>query len=182
LATALGLVNWNFNWSLIQTTSAATSGTIFATSIWLPFGKTIGTVRMICGTAASGTAITAGYMGLATPTNIVAQTATLGTAAASYPIGPLAGTLTAPYVTNATDSPTGLYYVLLLLNGTFGTTQPAYGRNNGNISMNQNPVTGSQVSGIQWGNVSTAATVLPTNGSALTFNATAGAGFAVGCS
>jgi len=179
LATALGLVNWNFNFQTNITQTTPTSQTIYASGIWLPFGKSVGHVIMGVAQAASGTAITAGYMGLASPTAIIAQTASLGSTSAAYPSGYLSGALTAPYVPNATDSPLGLYYVLLLLNGTFGTTQPGFLRGNGNTGLVVNPATNSSATNLLSATVGTGQATLPANGTALTFMNTNGVSFGV---
>lgn len=178
LATALGLVNWNQNWTAFGNNFAPTSGTIYATAIWLPFGVSVGHVSMACSVAASGTAITAGYLGLCSPTKMVAQTNTLGSAASSYPISPLVGALTTIYTPSAADSATGLYYVLLLLNGTFGTTQPQFLRGASNGASVSPMVSGGNPLA---GNIGIGQTVLPANGASVAVSFSSGASFAVAC-
>lgn len=181
LAVALGLVNWNANWGTFTSTLAPTSQTIFATAIWLPFGRPITRLSTLCTVAASGTAITGGFMGLCSPTTMVAQSANIGTAAASYPVGPLvvpfAGSVLT-YSPNATDSATGIYYVLVLLNGTFGTTQPTFARGNGTGAAGLSPSGGTL---IQFGNAGTGVATLPANAAAVTLTAAGQTPFAVGC-
>lgn len=176
-AVALGLINWNTPWGNLTNTTTVTSGTIFVSGLWLPFGVPVGHVSTLLETAAAGTAITAGYMGLCAPTKMVAQSASLGTAAASYPAGPLFAALTAQYTPVPADSATGFFYVVMLLNGTFGTTQPTVARGNVNAPSAANPAGGSL---LQYGTAGTAQTVLPSNGSAVTIVGTSGMYFAAG--
>jgi len=181
LAVALGLVNWNYNWAATSNNSAPTSQTIYAEAIWLPFGRSITHLSMLISTAAAGTAITAGYMGLCSPTTMIAQTASIGTASSAYPSGALvkslAGSVTS-YVPNPGDSPTGLYYVMLLLNGTFGGTQPTFIRGATNSTgQGASPSGGANPLSATAG---TGQATLPANGAAITLT-TPGYGFVVGC-
>jgi hypothetical protein len=110
---------------------------------------------------------------------MVAQTATLGTAATSYPAGPIVGALSGTvttYTPSAADSPLGLYYVLILLNGTFGTTQPTFARGDGTGAAST-PIVGTAQ---QWGNLGAGQATLPANGAAVTFSGSL-APFAVAC-
>jgi len=179
LAKAFGLVNWNANWGTFPNNGAPTSQLIYATPIWLPFGVPISKVATLIEVAAVGTAITGGYMGVCSPTTMIAQTANIGTAAASYPTGPLvkalSGSVTS-YTPTPADSSTGLYYVLLLLNGTFGTTQPTF-------ALSSQTATYSSPSGGTFPGAATAGsaqTVLPANGAAVTLTAS-NRTYAVGC-
>lgn len=180
LAVSLGLANWNANWCAASGQAAPTSQTIYAAAIWLPFGRAITKTSMLCGVAAAGTAITGGFMGLCSPTNMIAQSANIGTASSAYPIGPLvapfAGSVTS-YIPNPTDSPTGLYYVMLLLNGTFGSTQPQFQRGPNTNGIGGSP---SGSGSIAFGTAGTGQSALPSNAAAVTL--TAGAvGWVVGC-
>lgn len=129
LAVALGYVNWAYHPAAIATQQAFTSQTIYAQALYLPPGTAISLISLVVGTAAVGTTPTGFFVGIASPTTMLAQSANLATSASLTTLG--RQTFACSYTPSLADSANGLYYVLALLNGAFGTTQPQFGRGAG---------------------------------------------------
>lgn len=166
LATALGYKGWTFNTQVNGAGLALTSQEIDAYAIWLPHGAVISNVLLNVQTAGSGVAPTGFFAGLASPTAMVAQSANLASSSSLTTLGIQAFPLSSPYTTNPTDSPTGLYYVVLLQNGAFTVTNVAIARTVTVIGYGLNhPL---------WGVLGTAQTALPANGAAISFTGAAG--------
>lgn len=163
LAAALGFVNWSSNPDNSQTTTALTSGTIYAVSLWLPAGKACTGIALPLHTAAAGTAPTGVYAGLSTNSVMEAQSSNLHSSSELTSTG----WAQLPFSATYTPSVAGLYYALILINGTFGTTQPAFLRGSNTGVFN------STLSGQSplCGNIGTSQTVLPSNAAAVTLAA-----------
>jgi hypothetical protein len=175
LAKALGYINWNFGPSMAQGGSATTSQRGDVVALWLPHSTVITNVCLTVTTAGAGTAPTGFYVGLATAAKIVAQSANLNASALLTSTGTKQFALSSTYTTNTTDSASGLYYVLILQNGAFATTPVQFLR--GNAAT----IPGG-VSNPAFGNIGTALTTPPANGTAITIATTAGIGWQVGVS
>lgn len=175
LARALGYINWNYNSAAGGSGNVPTSQRIDAVAIWLPAGTAINNINLNVTTAAAGTAPTGFYVGLTSAAKVVAQSSNLNSNAVLTSTGAKSFPLSATYTTSLTDSPSGLYYVLILLNGAFGTTNPAFMRANGSTP-------GTAPSGPSFGNIGTGQATIPANGTAVTLSAAAGLGWHVGVS
>lgn len=177
LAVALGYAAWNFNPTSSSASAATASQTIYAMGIWLPPGITVTGVVLPVITAAAGTKPTAFYAGLCTATKMVAQSADVSGASgvpfAAAGLNQIAFSST--YTTNPTDSATGLYYVCVLQNGSWGTTQPAFERGSTGVVLGaltgKNPLIGS---------LGTGQATFASNGSAVTVGSAAAIAFCVG--
>lgn len=129
LAVATGHLNWNYTPVLSTSTVALGGNAILAQSIYLAPSTVITGMVLRVTTAAAGTKPTGFFVGLATPAKMVAQSNDLS-GAAGVPLaatGPTKLAFNATYTTNAVDSPLGIYYVCVLQNGSWGTTQPKVG-------------------------------------------------------
>jgi hypothetical protein len=123
LRAGLGFQTWNYP-PLFDVTANRTpiSQTIYAVAVPYKAGQVVRNIVWNVSTAAAGTNVTGMYVGIADASgNLLAISANTNTAAA-WPLGLPATALTAPYVIPAD----GIYYHLLLQNGTFGTTQPTF--------------------------------------------------------
>lgn len=174
-AVALGYINWNFPTAAVAGVSALTSGERYAASIYLPPGKVVTNICLKISQAGSGTVPTSFFVGLCSATTMLAQSSNLNSSSLLTSIGAKQFPLNATYTTNSTDSPLGLYYALVLEVGAFATTPV-------NFVRGQVTTAGFEINGgVDFGNIGTSQTVLPTNGAAVTLN-TAGLGLWVGVS
>lgn len=178
LAVALGYKNWNYNPSLAASASAFATQTIYAIAVYLPPGTTVTGVALDVLTAGVGVSPTGFFVGLASPAAMVAQSGNIigaGAEAGLKAQGRAQLPFTAPYVTNNVDSPTGLYYIIVLENGAYATTPLAVGRgvNNagsGNALGAANPLQAT---------IGVGQIALPANGNAIAL-AASGIGFHAG--
>lgn len=155
---AHGLQSWNYDPGMANGTSAPTQGVVYAVGVPYNQGQVVTYLNWYTAVAASGTAPTHIFCGIADSTGkMLAQTgeekANAGWAIASNAVRT---TLTAPY----TIPSTGLYYHVFLQVGAFSVTQPTLNRVTGaptfpNASLQQ--ATGA----------TTAQAALPANGSTL---------------
>ena len=151
-----GVVSWNFNPINSTNTSSCTSQTIYATAVPYRAGQVVTNIGYGVGTAASGTNPTGVFVGLCNATTVLAQSANLNANVGWQSVQLVAFALTAPFTITAD----GLYYHLLLVNGTWGTTQAQMSRgilNYFNLGTPFIAATGG-----------TAATTLPANNAAIT--------------
>lgn len=181
-AVGLGYVNYNSSPGLHGSASALTSGLVYLTSLFLPFGVSIANVVLNATVAAAGTNPTGFFAGLAGPTGVmVAQTGNLAAAGGPTVTGPVAMALSAAYVPNPGDSPTGLYYCVFLQNGSWGTTQPTFLRTSG-VAASAKPL-GSSPQPFGAG-ITAGQTALPANGASIVGGIGTGSSLylCVGCS
>ena len=161
LRTDAGFLAWNYPLAAAVNNGALTSQRIAVAAIGLRAGQVVTNVCVQVQTAAVGTAPTNAFAGLATKAGVmVAQTADIKANAGWSAIGiapfPLSATYTVPT--------SGLYYVAVLVNGSWGTTQPSLGRAV-NLAVAASKISG----GTQlWGDGGTAQSALPANASSLT--------------
>jgi hypothetical protein len=164
LAVAAGYLGWSYNPILNNANASAVSGRPYGTALWLPFGTVVTNVILSLNVLAVGAAPTGIFYGLCTPTGkMVAQSNNL---VGSFPVaaGPYASALTATYTTTSSDSSTGMYYGLILVNGTWATTQATFGRTNPGTSS----VTGfGAFPGMSMNGTTGGQTNLPANGATL---------------
>jgi hypothetical protein len=175
LAKALGYIDWNYNPAISGSNSSLTSQRIDVAALWLPPGQAVVNVVLNVQTAGTSTAPTGFFVGLCTASKMVAQSNNLNASASLTATGAKLFALNATYTTNLADSPTGLYYVVLLQNGAFAGTNVAFHRGNGSNS-------GFALTAPAFGNIGTGQTVLPANNAAVTISAAAGLGWLVGVS
>lgn len=175
LAQALGYVNWVADPALISSGTTLTSQQIEAYGIWLPVGVTVTGVVLWIVAAGSGTTPTGFFVGLASDAKMLVQSGNLNASSSLTTLGPQQFAFSATHVTTPSETSNGLYRVMLLENGAFGTTGVAVGRN---LSVNQ---IGDALTGAHrlFGIAGTGQTSLPANGSAVTVT-NGGAGFIVG--
>lgn len=121
--SSLGVVSWNGDPSLFANASALVSQTIYALGVEYRAGQVVTNIGWTISTAASGTVPTGMFVGLSSATTMLMDSPNTN-AAASWAGGQKAIALTSAY----TIPSDGLYYHLLLLNGTFGTTNPQFSR------------------------------------------------------
>lgn len=161
LAVALGYKAWTFNTMVNGSGLAMANQEIDAMAIWIPPGTVITNILLNIQIAGSGTVPTGFFVGLASPTKMVAQSGNLASSASLTTLGIQAFPLSASYTTNPTDSPTGLYYIVILQNGVFSVT---------NVTIVRTlAVIGYGLVTPLWGVLGTAQTALPANGAAITF-------------
>jgi hypothetical protein len=166
LQSALGILAWNHN-PLVETgTLALTAGTVYAMSVPLLAGQVISRLGFGINVAGAGTVPTHIYIGLCDSTGkMLAQSADLaanagwtsGTKLTSFP-------LSASY----TVPTTGLYYIVILQVGAWGTTQMTLDRTLG---------LGTQIDGAGafiYGTGGAGAAALPANGATLVINGASG--------
>lgn len=124
LMEGLGFKSWAFDPNLGSGGTAPTQGTVYVRAIPLRAGQVITNVVLETITAASGTAPTSMFVGLADSTGkMVAQSNDLRasgiwTAGAGMVQAPLSGTYTVPA--------DGMYYAVFLQVGAFSVTQPVF--------------------------------------------------------
>lgn len=167
LSRAFGLKTWNYDILSAGANTAPTSQTIYATPIYIPAGKVITNVVLGVSTAASGTSPAHFYVGLASPSKVVAQSNNLNASTSLTTAGMQNFALASTYTTNTTDSSSGLYYVLLLQDGAFGTTNPTFANTVAQANLSKAYGAGA----VLCGTTATAQTALPTNGTAITVTA-----------
>jgi hypothetical protein len=161
LAQAAGLVNWNGNPASIVNASSLTSQTVYLMALYLPPGKLITNIVLIGTLQSSGSIPTGYFLGLASDSGVMLRQTPNLTAAGAVVLGPIAYGLTATYTTSPSDSPSGLYFVVALINGTWGTQVPTFlrGSAQGGAAFPFNTGLRMFATGV------TARTVLPANGS-----------------
>jgi hypothetical protein len=118
-------------------------------------------------TAGAGTVPTGFFVGLASPTKMVAQSGNLNNDAGLTTVGNNPFALSAAYTPLPADSPTGLFYVVVLQNGAFGTTNVALGRAAGSSQATKQIGFGKALAGT----AGVGQTALPANGAAVTITA-----------
>lgn len=161
LTAGLGLKAWNFHPLAASGNIALVSQTIYAVALGLRTGQVINKIVLGAITAAAGTAPTGMFVGLANSTGkMLAQSGNLA-ASTVWTTDVTAGKLCQASLSAAYTIPSdGIYYVVLLKDGAWGTTQPTFFKGSGN----------------QWQSGSvyfttccgTGQTALPANGSSLT--------------
>ena len=165
VAVALGYKNWNYGPDGSTGSSAPGSGNIFVMGIWLPSGTVCTGVAIDVAIAGVGVAPTGVFLGLAdsaTPTQRAATGNLIDGGTQQAKLTGAVGTkefdFAAPYTTPAD----AFYYLMLLKNGAFGTTDVAFGHRGV-------PVTSSARSGgkFPFGVAGSGKTTLPGNGVAL---------------
>lgn len=174
---ALGYANWSGDPAYYAAAAAAANQEVQAKSIWLPFGVPVSKIILRTTTAGAGTAPTGFFVGIGNATKMLAQSANLNNSAAlTNTAGLQVFALSAAYTPNPTDSPSGLFYVVFLQNGAFGTTNVQFGRSGGIFV----PPAGI---GIDAGRAGTAQSALAANGNAYSsaLAAAGGQDWFVGC-
>jgi hypothetical protein len=156
---ALSLLAWNMMPLNLPTASAPTSQSIYAVAIPLSEGQIVSKLGFTVTTAGAGTAPTNIFVGLADSTGkMVAQTADVAADTAWTDTGIRTVSLVASY----TVPSDGIYYVVFLQNGTWGTTAMQFGRTN---TYAHGHIFGSTFVYASGGALQT---TLPANGSSLT--------------
>lgn len=158
----LGITSWNIDPGLAASASALTSQTIYALGVPYRQGQVVTNIGFSLTVAASGAAPTGIFVGLCSATTMLMDSANLAASSAWTTAGQRAAALTSPYTILAD----GLYYHLILLNGTFATTNPQFARTTTLFS----PQFGST---FLYGSAGTGQTALPAVAAAVTL-ATAG--------
>jgi len=122
---ALGLTSWAFDFDATAGNSALTAGTIYCFGVPLRMGESIANVWLGTAVAAAGTAPTNFFMGLCDSTG--KMLAITGDVKAS---GSLSGTGVNSFALQAatTIASDGMYFVVALQVGSWGTTQPTFQR------------------------------------------------------
>lgn len=171
LAVALGYVNCSPGFLNPGSNSAPTSQTIFATGIYLPFSKTITSVVVNVVVAGVGTSPTGFFAGVASPAKMLAQSANIiggGSEGQLKAIGTAVFPLSAAYVPTAADSPSGLFYLVVLLNGSYASTNVQFGK----AAVGTGVGTGAALSGQSpwFATLGTGQTALPANTAAITLS------------
>lgn len=167
LAVAAGYKNWTGTPQSYGTTAAAAvSGQVYITALWLPFGVVITNIVFGVAIAAAGTNPTGFFVGLAGPTGtMLAQSNNLNAAGGPTTTGPIAMALSGTYTTASGDSSTGLFFLVLLQNGSWGTTQPTF------LVGSPTPVAASKAIGanpiLSGAGVTTGQTALQANGNGI---------------
>lgn len=159
-AVALGMVNWAGAPEAFVSATAPTSGTIYARAIWLPAGVPVTSTRFFLSVAGAGTIPTGIFAGYCNTTTVLAQSGNLNADSAWTSTGYRDTALSAVW----TPSVSGLYYQLLLQNGSWGTTQ---------MSLNRGGATAPSIgTPLLYATGGTAQTVLPANNAAITLAST----------
>jgi hypothetical protein len=167
LMRGAGYKGWNFLPPVGSGTATAQStGIVYLCALWLPTGTVVTNIVMVVVAAAAGTNPTGFFVGLAGPTGtMVAQSNNLNASGGPTTTGPVAMALNATYTTNTSDSSTGLYYGVVLKNGTWGTTQPTMVNGSGPPIATAKPL-GANPQTFASG-TTTGQTTLPANGSGI---------------
>lgn len=119
----LGWVSLNYGPEFVVTANRTpATQTIYALAVAYKAGDIVRNIEFDVAVAAAGTNVTGMYAGIADAGGNLLETSANTNTAASWPLGYVAIPLSAPAVIPAD----GIYYHLLLQNGTFGTTQPAF--------------------------------------------------------
>jgi hypothetical protein len=167
LLSGLALKTWNYR-PIITANSAPASGTIYALATPFYAGDIISTIWLNVQVAGAGTAPTGFFVGVADSSrNMLAQSNNLNASSS------LTATAHQQFALNASWTvPTdGMYYVVILENGSWGTTQMALGRG-GSIGA-------AFGTNFEFATAGTGQTALPANGSALpsAYSSTGALGF-----
>jgi hypothetical protein len=117
---AEGIVAENFPPTLANNQSALASQLVFGNLVGIRGGTVCTGIVLRVFTAAAGTTPTTARVGLADSTGKILVLSGNVNAAASWAQGPRQFAFTAPYTTLAD----GGYYACVVINGTYGTTQP----------------------------------------------------------
>jgi hypothetical protein len=155
---AHGMQTWNYDPSMSNGTSAPTQGTVYAVAVPYNQGQVVTYINFHTAVAASGTAPTHIFCGLADSTGkMLAQTGEeKSNAGWALPSNVVRTTLAAPY----TIPVTGLYYHVFIQVGAFSVTQPTLNRVTGAPAFANASI--PQVTG-----VTTGQSALPANGSTI---------------
>lgn len=180
MAVALGYVSWNYHYPASPATAVAATQIVYAASLYLPPGRTVTNINLQVLVAGASTSPTSFFVGLCSPTTMLAQSANIiggASEAQLKAIGTATLPLGSPYIVNTTDSATGLYYVTILQNGAYGTPVQ-FGRISGVSGA------GAALSGSTpiFGTLGTGQTALPANGATITITANNATFFGVACS
>lgn len=126
---ALGLCSANFHPAMVAANSSPVSQSAYLLRVPLRQGMAITGLQILIGTAAAGTAPTGIFVGLADTTGkVLVQSGNLnGTAWTST------GFLNLSFGSTYTVPSDGSYYAFILVNGTWGTTQPTLQRLGGTM-------------------------------------------------
>jgi hypothetical protein len=159
--TGLGFVSWNFFPQNISTQSAFATQVIYAIAVPVKAGQVIANVVVDVEVAASGTAPTNIFFGIADIANLgsigTLRAKTADVAAGSFTQAIQSYALSAAY----TVPVNGNIAVLALVNGTWSVTQAAFGRGSGRVAA------GGASGPFFSATCGTAQTALPSVGSAL---------------
>lgn len=180
LAVALGYVNWNYHYPASPATGVAATQVIFASSIYLPPGKTITNINLQVLVAGVATAPTSFFVGLCSASKMLAQSANIIGGANEgqlKAIGTATLPLSATYTTNTADSPSGAYYIAVLQNGAYATPVQ-FGRVAGVSGAGVALAGNSPI----FGTLGSGQTALAANGAAVTVTANTATFFGVACS
>lgn len=163
VAVSLGYKTWNYNLYLVNNQSTPTSQTIFAFEVPTVAGQQYTGVRLGIGTAGSGTPPTGFFVGLATTATtgvMLAQSANLAASTSLTTANVQNFAFNAAYTETGLSTPQSRM-VVLLMNGTFGTTPAQIGR------FNQNAIITTVGTVVLYATAGTGQTALPANGAAL---------------
>jgi hypothetical protein len=173
-ALGFGFVGWNYSpWTAAVKTSL-TSQTIYAMGMYLPKDAIVTGVALQVGQAGAGTAPTGFFVGLCSATTMLAQSGNLNASAELTSAGKAQLPFSAPYTIPAS----GIYYVVVLQNGTFGTTALQLDQSATAVSSLTTPLDGQPPF---CGTLGTAQTALPANSAAITITLTSAATWFAGC-
>lgn len=154
---SLGFVTSNFNpGNPASSNTAVTSQTVYAVGVAYRAGQVVTNINWIVATAGAGTTPTNMFCGISNTTTVLAQTADVKASAQWTATGLASLALSAP-LTIPSD---GIYYHLILANGTWSVTQMALARGSGLVVANG--------SNLLIATAGTAATALPATGAAIT--------------
>lgn len=156
-ARAQGYVGWNVDPYMGLNAAALSNQEVQAVGLWLPFGVPISNILLNVTTAGVGTVPTGFFVGIGNSTKMLRQSINLNNAGSLQATGLAKYALTAAYTPTPTDSPTGWFYITILQNAAFGTTNVQFARTGGI----QVPVAGAKITA---GRAGTAQTALPANG------------------
>lgn len=159
--TGAGWLSANGSPATFLSAQALTAGTIYCTGIPLRAGMVVNNIGFFVTAAAVGTAPTAFFVGLASKTAMLQQSTDQKVAMLALGLGPGVIPLQAAYTVPADD----LYYIMLLQVGSWGTTQPTFGRT-GLLTNLENAVAGGSKIGATAG---TGQTALPANDATPTY-------------
>ena len=159
---AMGIISEDFNPVIATGSSSPTSGTIMGYLVGLHAGDVVTGIQLILAQAAGGTDCTLARFGIANKAGMMLARSNDVKAAANWTLGRAGFPLTAPYTALVDDG----YYLLFLVTGTWGTTQPTILRG-GTAGVAQNNPFGSNAAPMfKW----TAQSDLPIVGNSLTIS------------
>lgn len=159
LREGLGIISEAFSPTGIGATAAPTSQSVYALAVGYKAGDIVTGSVLRLQTAAAGTAPTLARFGLLSSARTVLVLSADKGAAANWAAGAPEFDFTAPYTIPAD----GVYYHAFVVNGTWGTTQPALGRAGNAFASGL----GAAAGGVQPALLVTAQTDLPAVGSTL---------------